>query len=78
MFTEANPDALTELVETAKIQSTEAANKIEGILTSDERLRMIVMDKTVPKRRNEEKLRVIEMCLIRYTKTLNIYRFSSL
>ena len=33
-----NADVLTQLVEIAKIQSTDASNKIEGISTSNERL----------------------------------------
>ena len=53
MFIEAKADTLTQLVEIAKIQSTEASNKIEGIYTSDERLKAIVKDKTTPKTRNE-------------------------
>lgn len=44
LFIEAKADTLTRLVEIAKIQSTEASNKIEGIYTSDERLRAIVKD----------------------------------
>ncbi|MCD8327058.1 MAG: cell filamentation protein Fic, partial [Lachnospiraceae bacterium] len=47
---------LTQLVEIAKIQSTEASNKIEGIYTSDERLKKIVLDKTMPKSRNEREI----------------------
>lgn len=56
LFIEANSDALTELVEVAKIQSTEASNRIEGIYTTDDRLRKIVMDKTMPKTRSEEEI----------------------
>ena len=56
LFIEAKTDVLTQLVEIAKIQSTEASNKIEGIYTSDERLKMIVRDKTRPKTRNEEEI----------------------
>ncbi|MCF2615791.1 Fic family protein [Oscillibacter valericigenes] len=54
LFVEANSDTLTQLVEVAKIQSTEASNKIEGIYTSDERLKKIVLDKTTPRTRNEQ------------------------
>lgn len=46
-------DVLEDLVEIARIQSTESSNKIEGIYTSDERLRKIVMDKTMPHSRDE-------------------------
>lgn len=49
-------DILTDLVEIAKIQSTESSNKIEGIYTSDERLRKIVLNKSVPKSRNEREI----------------------
>ena len=47
-------DTLTQLTEIAKIQSTAASNKIEGISTSDERLAKIVKEKTRPKTRNEK------------------------
>lgn len=56
LFIEANSDTLTQLVEIAKIQSTEASNKIEGIYTSDERLKKIVQDKTTPRTRNEQEI----------------------
>ena len=56
LFIESNSDKLTELLEIAKIQSTEASNKIEGIITTDERLRKLVMDKTMPKSRNEKEI----------------------
>ena len=54
LFIEAKADTLTQLVEIAKIQSTEASNKIEGIYTSDERLKALVKDTTRPKRRKEQ------------------------
>lgn len=53
LFIEAYADQLTELLEVAKIQSVDASNRIEGIYTSDERLKKIVLDKTMPKTRNE-------------------------
>lgn len=56
LFIETNSDTLTQLVEIAKIQSTEASNKIEGIYTSDERLKKIVLDKTTPRTRNEQEI----------------------
>lgn len=56
LFIEAKADTLTQLVEIAKIQSTEASNKIEGIYTSDERLKKIVRDKTMPRTRNEQEI----------------------
>lgn len=56
LFIQAKSDLLTQLVEIAKIQSTEASNKIEGISTSDERLKALVKDKTTPKTRNEQEI----------------------
>lgn len=56
LFIETKADTLTKLVEIAKIQSTEASNKIEGIYTSDERLKKLVQDKTTPRTRNEQKI----------------------
>lgn len=56
LFIEAQSDTLTQLVEIAKIQSTEASNKIEGIFTSDERLKKLVTNKTTPRSRNEQEI----------------------
>ena len=53
---EAQKDALVELLEIARIQSTEASNRIEGIITTDERLRKIVMNKTTPSGRSEREI----------------------
>lgn len=55
-YVDVKEDTLNQLVEIAKIQSTEASNKIEGIYTSDERLKKIVLDKTTPRSRNEEEI----------------------
>lgn len=56
LFIEAKADTLTQLVEIAKIQSTEASNKLEGIYTSDARLKALVKDKTLPQTRNEREI----------------------
>lgn len=56
LFVEAQRDTLLQLVEIAKIQSTEASNKIEGIYTSDERLKKLVRDKTMPRTRSEQEI----------------------
>ena len=50
------PAKLNNLVMMAKIQSTEASNAIEGIRTTDTRLKKIVNDKTTPKNRNENEI----------------------
>ena len=56
LFIEAESDTLGQLVEIAKIQSTEASNKIEGIYTSSERLNKILKDKTMPINRSEQEI----------------------
>ena len=56
LFIEAQKDALSELLEIARIQSTEASNRIEGIITTDDRLKKIVMNKTTPKGRSEREI----------------------
>lgn len=56
LFIEAEPDILTALLEVAKIQSTDASNRIEGIYTTDERLKAIVQEKVKPRNRNEEEI----------------------
>lgn len=55
-FVEARKDALAKLLEIAKIQSTEASNRIEGIVVTDDRLKKIVMNKTTPRGRSEREI----------------------
>ena len=50
------PDTLTHLLEIAQIQSTGASNRIEGIYTSEDRLRALVQMKTEPRNRSEEEI----------------------
>lgn len=56
LFMEGRLEALSGLVTVAKIQSTDASNRIEGIVTTDERLRKLVCEKTRPKNRNEQEI----------------------
>lgn len=56
LYIEAKPDALAMLLEIAKIQSTEASNRIEGIVTTNERLKRLVREKTMPKTRSEKEI----------------------
>ena len=56
LFITAHADVLAELLEIAKIQSTDASNRIEGIITTDARLKQLVRDKTMPKSRNEREI----------------------
>ena len=56
LFIEAHKDELNELVEIAKVQSTEASNRIEGISTADDRLKNLVQAKTTPRNRDEAEI----------------------
>ena len=51
-----NQDVLKALLEIAKIQSTGASNRIEGIYTSDARLKELVQKKTEPRNRSEKEI----------------------
>ncbi len=56
LFVEAKKDELDTLLEVAKIQSTRASNRIEGIYTTDKRLEELMRQKVEPKNRNEEEI----------------------
>ena len=56
LYIQTKPDILKSLGSIAKIQSTDASNRIEGIFTSDGRLRAIVEKKTEPNSRNEQEI----------------------
>ena len=56
MYLKQRPQELEKLVEIAKIQSTEASNAIEGIVTTNTRIKQLVTEKTTPKNRNEQEI----------------------
>ena len=56
LYLKQRPEELEKLVEIAKIQSTEASNAIEGIVTTSTRIRQLVEEKTAPKNRNEQEI----------------------
>ena len=56
LFLRQKPIELKRLTEIAMIQSTEASNRIEGIITTNSRLKQLVSDKTTPKNRDEEEI----------------------
>jgi len=56
LFIESHADVLTTLMEVAKIQSTGASNRIEGIRTTDKRLEELVRDKSAPRNRTEQEI----------------------
>ena len=56
LYLKQQPEKLNKLVEIAKIQSTESSNDIEGIRTTNTRLKQLLTDKTTPKNRDEEEI----------------------
>lgn len=65
LYLKQRPQELEKLVEIAKIQSTEASNAIEGIVTTSTRIRQLVEEKTTPHNRDEQEI-------AGYRDTLNI------
>lgn len=65
LFLRQKPVELNRLIEIAKIQSTESSNQIEGIVTTNARLKQLVENKTTPKNRDEEEI-------LGYRNVLNI------
>ena len=56
LYIKQRPEALEKLVEIAKVQSTEASNAIEGIVTTNTRIKQLVAEKTTPRNRNEQEI----------------------
>ena len=56
LYLNAKPDILNALVEVAKVQSTTSSNRIEGISTTDARMRELMSQKTIPRNRNEQEI----------------------
>ena len=56
LYQTTSPDILQNLVEVARIQSTGASNAIEGIGTTDERLKQLVLQKVEPRNRDEREI----------------------
>lgn len=50
------PQEMEKLVERAKIQSTEASNAIEGIVTTNTRIKQLVEEKTTPRNLDEQEI----------------------
>lgn len=65
LYLKQKPQALDQLIEIAKIQSTESSNKIEGVVTTSTRIKQLVNDKTAPRNRDEEEI-------LGYRNALNI------
>lgn len=56
LFIRQKPVELDRLIEIAKIQSTEASNKIEGIVTTGTRMKQLFEEKTTPRNRDEDEI----------------------
>ena len=56
LFLNQRKDDLDKLIEISKIQSTKASNEIEGIITTNQRLKELMADKTTPKNRSEKEI----------------------
>ena len=56
LYLRQKPESLDRLVEIAKVQSTESSNEIEGIRTTNTRLKQLVSEKTTPKNRDEQEI----------------------
>ena len=56
LFVRQKPTQLDRLVEISKIQSTEASNRIEGIVTTSTRMKQLFKEKTTPKNRDEKEI----------------------
>ncbi len=56
LYLKQKPEALEKLVEIAKVQSTEASNAIEGIVTTSIRIKQLVEEKTTPRNRDEQEI----------------------
>jgi Fic family protein len=65
LYLKQKPQTLEQLIEIAKIQSTESSNKIEGIITTSTRIKQLMSDKTAPRNRDEEEI-------LGYRNALNI------
>ena len=56
LFIRQKPKELGRLIAIAKIQSTEASNRIEGIVTSSTRMKQLFNEKTTPRNREENEI----------------------
>ena len=56
LFVRQKPVELDRLAEIARIQSTEASNRIEGIVTTGTRIKQLFEEKTTPRNRNEDEI----------------------
>jgi len=56
VYVQQMPQEVERLIEIAKVQSTEASNSIEGIRTTETRLRQLMSERTTPRNRDEKEI----------------------
>ena len=56
VYVQQMPQEMERLIEIAKVQSTEASNSIEGIRTTETRLRQLMSERTTPRNRDEKEI----------------------
>ena len=56
LYLKQRPGEPEKLIEIATVQSTEASNAIEGIVTTNTRIRQLVEEKTSPRNRDEQEI----------------------
>lgn len=56
VYVQQMPQEMERLIEIAKVQSTEASNSIEGIRTTETRLRQLMSERTDPRNRDEAEI----------------------
>lgn len=56
LYIRQKPVELQRLLEIAEVQSTEASNRIEGIVTTNARLKQLIEDTAIPRNRNEKEI----------------------
>ena len=71
LYLKQRPEELEKLVEIAKIQSTEASNAIEGIVTTSTRIRQLVEEKTTPRNRDEQE--IAGYCFNPFRRAVNLF-----
>lgn len=56
LYSKQSPEALESLQETAKVESTESSNRLEGIEVPHQRLEDLILQNSKPKNRSEQEV----------------------
>ncbi len=77
LYSKQSPEALKSLQETARIESTESSNRLEGIEVPHKRLEDIVLQNSKPKNRSEQEVAGYRDALSLIHKSAKEMKFSS-